>query len=324
MNLNKIRKKAEASYLGRPGVTGVSVVDGKVRIYVEDYNPIYIPRKINDAEVEVFKTGKVVALALMYPDYQEFTLKGTPWFIPARAVEPMRTTRHRPVPGGVSIGHPSITAGTMGTSLRFLGKTLGISNNHVLAAASSIQNPKAYIGDPIYQPGPYDGGTAEDTVGVLLDYFPFDEGGPNLIDAALWEPSSPDLLSDEILEIGDLRNVKQLSMGEDIQKSGRTTGLMTGQVQDVDATITVGYGAFNLTYEHQIVTDNIAQGGDSGSALVDMDYNMGGLLFAGSDYVTIHNPVRGILDWLGGTYTLPGTSRKPMAAAFIVGALLLA
>ena len=43
------------------------------------------------------------------------------------------TDRHRPAPGGVSIGHRDITAGTLGCLVKKDGRPVILSNNHVLA-----------------------------------------------------------------------------------------------------------------------------------------------------------------------------------------------
>jgi len=67
------------------------------------------------------------------------------------------TARRRPAAGGDSIGHRDITAGTLGAWLRAGRDDLThviLSNNHVLANSND-----AVLGDFIYQPGPYDGGT---------------------------------------------------------------------------------------------------------------------------------------------------------------------
>src|SRR2546422_10036838 len=65
------------------------------------------------------------------------------------------TKRQRPAPMGFSVGHPAITAGTIGARVRdALGNVYILSNNHVLANSNG-----ASIGDPEYQPGPLDGGT---------------------------------------------------------------------------------------------------------------------------------------------------------------------
>ena len=65
-----------------------------------------------------------------------------------------RTDRWRPAPGGVSIGHYKITAGTFGGIVRDrnTGERLILSNNHVLANSNN-----ASAGDVILQPGAIDG-----------------------------------------------------------------------------------------------------------------------------------------------------------------------
>ena len=79
----------------------------------------------------------------------------------------------------------------------------------------------------------------------------------------------------------------------EVKKSGRTTGLTTGTVQLLDASVQVGYGGGRTAlFTNQILTTNMSKGGDSGSLLVDGEGNKAvGLLFAGSVVVTIHNPL---------------------------------
>lgn len=83
--------------------------------------------------------------------------------IRAFAIDP--TQRYRPPVPGCSIGHYQITAGTLGCIVKKGGKEYILSNNHVLANSNS-----AAIGDPIYQPGVYDGGTSDDTVANLSEF----------------------------------------------------------------------------------------------------------------------------------------------------------
>jgi len=224
---------------------------------------------------------------------------------------------------GNSIGHRLVTAGTHGVSLRFLGLPYGLSNNHVLAAGSTLQYPRANIGDGSLQPGVYDGGTLDDAVGSLHWYMPIDTGGPNLVDAALWEPYSPDLMSDEILEIGVPRGLGTVQVGDIVQKSGRTSGLLSAEVIDVNATVNVGYGDFSADFHNQIITDLLGQPGDSGSAVLDMvGPNLVGLLFAGSDYVTIHNHIGNVLDAIG--TTIPPTQvGRPNPVPFLLSNAML-
>lgn len=91
-----------------------------------------------------------------------------------------RTARWRPAPGGVSVGHYRITAGTLGAIVfdRATGSPLILSNNHVLANATNGSDGRAALGDAILQPGAYDGGTLDaDVVGRLKRFVPvFAEG----------------------------------------------------------------------------------------------------------------------------------------------------
>ena len=76
------------------------------------------------------------------------------------------TGRIRPAPGGVSIGHINITAGTLGCLVKKNNEVFILSNNHVLANSNNGQ-----IGDPILQPGKYDGGSyPNDHIANLYQY----------------------------------------------------------------------------------------------------------------------------------------------------------
>jgi len=289
MSAQQLRHRIEPELLRTPGVTGVSHLDDRIRIYVEGTPDIY-PTHIQGVRVEVVKTGKIQALHLM----------NVPWFTPQTAMTLNRTNRYRPAPGGCSIGHPKITAGTLGTALTIGGTKYGLSNNHIFAAASTDMNPRARIGDPIYQPGVYDSGIESDTIGSLAWYQPMYEQGMNLVDAALMLPADPSLLSDDILDIGPHTGLATANLEEVVQKSGRTTAVTQARVLDVDATVKVSYGEYDLTFTNQIITDYMASGGDSGSALLDMDRKLVGLLFAGSNYVTVHNHIGNVMAAIGG------------------------
>ncbi len=246
-----------------------------------------------------------------------------------------RTDKWRPAPGGVSIGHFQITAGTFGCVVRDAATNdrLILSNNHVLANSNS-----GAPGDPILQPGPVDGGTvANDSIGLLERFCPIafstepgscdiaagfaafgnvvaglvgsshqvyvaknNPAATNLVDAAVARPLSDDLILDEVLEIGAISGTTLPVLGMQVRKSGRTTELTTGTVTVLDATVNVNYGEGRTAqFEDQILTSAMSQGGDSGSCLVDAESTLAvGLLFAGSDQVTIHNPIQAVLDCL--------------------------
>jgi len=175
----------------------------------------------------------------------------------------------------------------------------------------------------MYQPGPYDGGTPTDAVGTLSWYMPIETGRPNLVDAATWEPYSPELMSDEILEIGTPKGLGTVQVGDLVQKSGRTSGYQSAEVIDVNATLNVSYGDFSVDFHNQIITDVIGQPGDSGSALLNMGGpNLVGLLFAGSEYVTCHNHIGNVLSAMGVT-TPPSLVSVPVTVPLLLSNAVL-
>lgn len=247
--------------------------------------------------------------------------------------------RWRPAPGGVSIGHYRITAGTLGCIVRDrdTGERLILSNNHVLANSND-----ANIGDAILQPGPADGGkVATDTIANLLRFIPIQytttpgtcdyarvyasignliaialgsshrvnvssvsPQAINKVDAALARPNLDSDVLDEINHIGEISGVLNADLGMPLRKSGRTTDFTENQVQVLDATVNVSYGTGRTAaFEEQIVTGPMSQGGDSGSLVVHGD-SLGavGLLFAGSEQSTIISPIQTVLDLLNVTF----------------------
>lgn len=233
---------------------------------------------------------------------EKLTLEGLPVKIKQvgkiRAVK-SRTSKWRPAPGGVSIGHPNITAGTLGCTVFKKGQKYILSNNHILADTNS-----GGIGDPIYQPGPIDGGTAEDEIGELRDYIPLifnDFNNPNYVDAALCKPNDESDVLDYLLELNYPNGVKEAEIGEQVTKSGRTTGVNESTITGFSGLIEVFYDAMTIGFfDDQIVTGVMHGGGDSGSLLVDKNTKEAvGLLFAGSYSLTLHSRATRIAEVLG-------------------------
>jgi len=107
-----------------------------------------VPTNINGIKTDVVESGKLKTLKALQD----------------------RTGKWRPAPGGVSIGHYQITAGTLGLVCGdgLKGGLAILSNNHVLANGDGYGYPRANQGDPILQPGPFDGGwDPQDRIGLL-------------------------------------------------------------------------------------------------------------------------------------------------------------
>jgi hypothetical protein len=212
----------------------------------------------------------------------------------------------RPAYIGVSTGHPNITAGTIGCRVK---KTDGattyyyaLSNNHVYADEN-----RASLGDNVLQPGPYDGGqNPRDAIGALAAFqqITFSRFASNQIDAAIALCPSEMLGKSTPADgygIPDSATVPA-SVGLAVQKHGRTTGLTTGQVYAVNATVNVGYDSGTARFINQIVITpgTFSAGGDSGSLIVTKDgENPVGLLFAGSSSFTVANPIDLVLSHFG-------------------------
>ena len=246
------------------------------------------------------------------------------------------TGKFRPAPGGVSIGHVDITAGTLGCLVQKNGVEYILSNNHVLANSN-----EADIGDHIVQPGPTDGGSyPEDRIAELSEFIKINfEGGnggstcsiangtaailnalaavlgsktrlkshipteiqteDNLVDCAIAKPLEKDFVVNEILHIGKITGVAEGALGMSVKKSGRTTGFTTGTITQIDVTVSVSYGSNKTaTFVDQLMTGNMSAGGDSGSAVIDTDNKIVGLLFAGSSSSTIINRIQNVFNAL--------------------------
>ena len=219
--------------------------------------------------------------------------------------------RLRPSPCGISLGHVKVTAGTQGVLCRGRKaprnqRLMILSNNHVLANCNN-----AALGDPIVQPGTYDGGKApQDTIAVLESFRLLNfSGGNNLVDGATaW--AWPDRVRKELVYISGGRlmyfNVGSVPVaavpGLAVGKSGRTTQLTSGQVVAVGVTINVGYsggrvGKFVNQIAIRAASGDFSQGGDSGSLIWTWDSRRApvGLLFAGGGGTTFANRITDVL-----------------------------
>lgn len=205
-------------------------------------------------------------------------------------------TRVRPARPGYSVGHFKITAGTIGAGCYDLAAAPGmparyyiLSNNHVLANSNN-----ANIGDPILQPGAFDGGTLpQDVIGRLSRFVPIKfDGSCNYVDAALAEVPFH-LIDRDIYWSGYPASLaKAAAVGMVLKKTGRTTNFTTGRVTAIAATVNVNFGGGKVAkFCNQIITSNMSAGGDSGSLVLDWENNPVGLLFAGSSVATILNPI---------------------------------
>ncbi|HHX88134.1 MAG TPA: hypothetical protein GX693_08180 [Firmicutes bacterium] len=280
-----------------------------------------VPRSVQGSIIDVVEIGEVKLLS------ENEGEEGNTWLT-------NRLGRLRPAPGGVSVGHLRVTAGTLGAVVKDYasGARLMLSNNHVLANSTSGEDGRAVTGDPVLQPGSFDGGRyPDDIIGQLERFVPLyrtqqrsecqvanywegvanrmlsvlfprysiwlqrKDSRENLVDAAVARPQADEDLLDQVLDIGAINGQGSAALGQEVKFSGRTSGFKQGQVIATEVSLYVQLTPLEQAYfTDQIMISAVSQPGDSGSLVVDGENRAVGLLFAGSDRVTICNRVENI------------------------------
>jgi hypothetical protein len=203
-----------------------------------------------------------------------------------------------PIQPGFSIGHPDVTAGTLGAVLGPASSPRLLSNSHVLANSGH-----AAIGDAILYPGSADNGQIpKNVVGRLTQVIPFVVGGQfvNHMDVAT-ATIDPKRLADLQTQIPGLgitpSGTTVPKRGMTVVKVGRTTGLTRGVVNDINFRFVLPYDdGSQVGYLDQVFCTRYSQGGDSGSLVLDDASHLAvGLHFAGAQGGSVFSPIRPIL-----------------------------
>ena len=179
-----------------------------------------------------------------------------------------RRSRQDPIQPGISVSHKDGTAGTLGAVVydQRTGDPYILSNWHVLQGAGGKE------GDPILQPGLFDGGSqARDSVGKLVRSHLGLAG-----DCAVSSIDERSFVT-TILETDAVPPsvIGRAELGDKVIKSGRTTGVTRGIVKRVGIVAKITYpgvgskkiGAFEILPDplYPASDGEISKGGDSGS-----------------------------------------------------------
>jgi endonuclease G len=289
--LDKVRK----SWLRRPDVTAVDVgykiKDNEItdelaiRVHVQRKLPVEAlesyqvfsesgdPNHLGDFVIDVIEAD--------YGPSRSYAVGAEP--MEAEAVN--RRSLVDPLVGGISVGHPDVTAGTLGAIVwdRTDCDVCILSNWHVLCGSATCM-----AGDATYQPGVFDGGRAADQVAELKRWRLDSDA-----DAALARLTGARGYTRDILELNPIPGVEDPVLGMNVVKSGRTTGLTEGIIDGVSASLTINYGGGTVqTFHDQIhivprppwpsVDYEVSKGGDSGSVWINESTGKAvGLHFAG-------------------------------------------
>lgn len=326
LELTEVPQETQDEFEAYPNVTGTGIGPKQQAGEMDEEAEsviVFVERKVSEADLDdddvipkeieidgktyktdVQESGEIKALEL------ELTAPEAPMELEGRdraeikeiPASLSRTRRWRPAPAGVSVGHPDITAGTLGTQpLRTQDeKLVFLTNSHVAANSG-----RANRGDTILQPGPYDGGSApDDKIGSLLGFNVIDTSTSspypkNRTDSAIVEVE-PDHLQTDIWELHeDLRGFTDAEVGAIHTKSGRTTGVTRAKCTARHANFNVRYSGGVAKMVDCDVFNAMAKGGDSGS-LIGMEQEDGfhgaSLLFAGSSSITLGIPMDNVQD----------------------------
>lgn len=207
-------------------------------------------------------------------------------------------------------------SGTLGSLLQRNGIFYILSNNHVLARSDS-----ASVGDSITQPGLIDANcstTGTTAVGNLSQFVNLQPAGAN-VDAAIAQIVTGAVdTTGSILSLGATAtgstadpgpphagNGITATIGENVAKSGRSTGLKCSSVSSISLATSVSYqqgcstgSTFTVNYTNQVSVagGTFGSAGDSGSLIVDeTTADPVALLYGGSDTDTVGNPVADVL-----------------------------
>jgi N-acetylmuramoyl-L-alanine amidase len=261
----------------KAGETAVAVLVEKKEALAELKLGDIIPAEIEGVKTDVIEIGEQTPMACTHCD------------------------KERPVHGGLSAIWTEGTACTLGAIVYKDGKAYGLQNTH-------CANPHwkgAKIGDAIMQPSPNDGGDKKkDIIGKSSDYeaLKLDGKSINYFDTALVDlevEATPLFLEGLGAFEPEPRDVK---VGDQVWKSGRTTGVQTSKVLAVNVTMICNYGDEygRGLFRNQIVVENTGKyftaGGDSSSLVINNDRHPVGQIFAGSSRTATLSPIRPIME----------------------------
>ena len=234
-------------------------------------------------EVDVRVTGRIAKRAAV-PGTAAMAPAGQAWH--RNDLDPMLI--------GASVGHYSITAGSIGAFVEDAHGSYILSNNHILANENNCTQ-----GDVVLQRASSDGGrVGPQSRAILQRWIALTPGFNNTADAAIASCDrnmiDPTLLRG--IHNGDDKHLAGVAAAAfvPVYKIGRTTGPGAGyisafELDDVSVDYTMGTLLFDDVIEISSPPgQDFSEGGDSGALVVNQHMQGVGLLFAGNNAGTTH------------------------------------
>jgi hypothetical protein len=283
-DITNAKRGAQQSLLSKPGVLGVGVglreVNGQltdevvIRIYVRQKKPIdqlaadeVVPPHIDGHKTDVIERSSDEFIA-----------------------EP-GNFKERPMACGLQIARYAGFLGVQGfagTIGCFVTSRSGpVQGDNLLLTCAHVLFPNlvhdvTMSDNKLYQNESILG---VNCVGIVSDKYQF--GG--LADASFAYTDADDGANNYVWKIGKITGATRVKLGERIAKFGRTTGRTYGIVTDIDKTISVMARGQSVGFHNQIditysqdgsESDRFADEGDSGSAILNAQCQIVGLLWA--------------------------------------------
>jgi len=290
-----------------------------------------IPRNIDGVATDVVEVGEITLLDVSDSEVEH---------------KVDRTKKIRPVPLGWSVGNIAISACTSGFLVKKDEKPMMVSNNHCFACVNKCEIGSLIVSPGSYDAG---GEYPENRIGTLYEYVPIKtmscpysnaiinilnflakiigskfhfqykpvdfskDGVPkNTVDCALCLLDSWDIAIPKPLETGAeyYEGLTDVKVGDEVIKTGRTTGVTKGIVRATDYECRVAmnkemtefaYFVDQLLIEPLSSSEKFSAPGDSGSSVgkfINDKLYLAGLLFAGSDKVTVVNKIHNVFEAL--------------------------
>lgn len=272
--------------LGEKEVAGKLTDEFTLRFYVSKKLPKSKCRTVVPRQIETPGLGRIVTDVV---EIGELRLRSG------------RRSMQRPAFPGCSVGI-GLVAGTLGCMVKKRGRKSGyylLTSAHVIA-----RDGNAALKTPVFQPAPVDSiGSQLSPFAELSEVVPFEfspRKNTNLVDAAIAKIKQSGMAEKAIIGIGNPQGVATASRHMKVQKSGRITGLTHGKIRDIHFRTRLQYERDKLGnigwvgFKDQILVTNFSQEGDSGALVLSEKKMAVGLLFAGSEKVSVCNKIQNV------------------------------
>jgi hypothetical protein len=220
--------------------------------------------------------------------------------------------RQRPLIAGISMASEKVTGGTLGCFCKSIrpdeeNNRYALTTGHVLGSLEG-----GHPGDVVLQPAMGDVATPADRIGTVARFLPIERGrhARNLADAGIALIDPEIAINNSVCGVDPLKGSRPPRRRMQVVKHGRSTQITEGTITDypIHVVVTLKHADLSLVarFNNQMriePSDQLAfaEGGDSGSLIIDKESNQAvGLFFAAPDTgaYAFANPIEAVFKLL--------------------------